>query len=341
MKRLFFEREVAGESALTRATAARLAELATEVGKAAPWLKTEETDLVLVADDDGQVHAVSVMGFLGEFRAVALYVGPVGYRFFERMHMSGETPDMDLFTGYQHSVRVEFAARSDIEKEDRELLKELAPEVLKGRGSVPVFRTVRPGYMAWFITEEEGRLLALGLSGLLYLLSQGGIPSCGGPPFPLVTWKDGIAVVLRGQPPRAAEAVGVPVFDEDRIGKIKASHRTSKSPLIVDHFYSPTPIGQRNERKMAMRTTVALDGQTGMALAPKVSGPTERTEDLLADTLLTAIEQMGRIPAITMVRTDEYARMLLPLASKLGTRLDVRHPIAPLEELKEMMRFRM
>ena len=338
MKQLFFERELAGESALTRPTAARLCALAVEVGKAAPWRTAEETDLVLVSDDNGQVHAVSVMGNLGEFRAVAVYVGPVGYRFFELMHIHEEAPDMDVFVGYQHSVRVEFAAKSALGKEDRELLKEVAPEVLKGRGTMPVFRTVRPGYLEWFITEEEGRLLALGLDSLLAMLSQGGIPISDGPPYPLVTWKDGVAVIASGQPPRTAETVGMPAIDEDRVRKIRAAYKKSNSSVTVDHFYSPTPIGQRDERKMAMRTTVALDGKTGMALAPKVSGPTERTEDLLADTLLTAIEQLGRIPAVTVVRKDEYARMLQSLASKLGTRIDVQHRIALLEELKEMMR---
>lgn len=340
MKELFFEQQLRGENALTRLTAAKLCELAMRVGKAAPWCDLDETDLILIRDDQGQVHAVSVMGALGEFRAVVVYVGAEGYRFFQQVHDSDEDQDMDLFIGRQHAVRVEFGERRDLEAEDRVLLKEVGPALIpRGRHRVPLFRAVRPGYLEWFVTQEEGRLLELGIEALLHLIDAKAIVRGQGPPYPLVEWKDGeLKVEIAERPNVPPEPLRTAPINRLRVDDFKFGFRLSKEPVIVDHFYLPMRIGQKDDRKMAMRMTVAMDGATGMALAPNASAPTDRTEDLLARATLDAIQQLKRIPATLVVRKQEYAEILRPLAAEFGMTLMVIKRIPPLEDLKAMMR---
>ncbi|MBL8296564.1 MAG: hypothetical protein JNN08_32265 [Bryobacterales bacterium] len=333
MTESFFARELPGETPLGRQTAERLCKAAASLRLLKPWSWMSEDQLVLVRDDGGQVHSASVMGAVGEFEAVAVYVGAAGQRFFEKAHGA---PDLDLFLGEQHGIRVEFASRAELDPSDRELLRQLAPEMMKGRGKVPIFRTVRPGYLAWYPTEEEGSLLARGLEAVALIAGHRERVTWDGGRYPLVDWKDGDMVLSTGVPTRAAEVLPMPDLDQTRVKRAK-SLPADGGMLIVDHFYAPTGIGKKNSRKAAFRAAVALDGGSGIALAPVVAPPEESTANLLAEVTLKGIETTKGRPEIVIVRSHDFESMLKPLARGLGFKLQVIAEIPPLEEFKALM----
>lgn len=88
MTESFFVRELPGETPLGRETAARLCKAAASLRQLKPWSWMAEDQLVLVRDAAGQTHSVSVMGAVGDFEAVAVYLGAEGQHFFERAHES-------------------------------------------------------------------------------------------------------------------------------------------------------------------------------------------------------------------------------------------------------------
>jgi hypothetical protein len=329
----FFARELPGETPLGHQTAERLCKAAASLRQLKPWSWMSEDQLVLVHDEGGRVHSVSVMGAVGEFEAVIVYVGAAGQRFFEKAH---EAPNLDLFLGEQHGMRVEFASRAELEPPDRELLRQLAPEMMKGRGKVPIFRTVRPGYLAWYPTEEEGSLLARGLEAVALVAGRREKVTWDGSRYPLVDWKDGDMVLSTGIPARAAQVLPMPDLDQTRVKRGK-SLPAGGGMLIVDHFYAPTGIGKKNSRKAAFRAAVALDGGSGMALAPVVAPPEALTANLLAEVILKGIETTKARPEIVVVRSNDFESMLKPLARGLGFKLRVIADIPPLEEFKALM----
>lgn len=332
MTESFFVRELPGETPLGRETAARLCKAAASLRQLKPWSWMAEDQLVLVRDAAGQTHSVSVMGAVGDFEAVAVYLGAEGQHFFERAH---ESPNLDLFLGEQRSVRVEFGSRSELGPPDRDLLRQLAPEMMKGRGKVPLFRAVRPGFLAWYPTEEEGSLLARGLEAVLLVAARQAEVTWEGR-YPLVDWTDGEVVLSTGVPARASAVPRKPALDPTRVKRAQ-SLPGGRGMLIVDHFYAPTGIGEKHSRKAAFRAAVALDADSGIALSPIVAPPEDATADLLAEVTLKGIESIKTRPAVVVVRSSDFESMLKPLAQALGFRIGVISEIPPLEEFKSQM----
>lgn len=291
-----------------------------------------EDQWVLVRDIAGQVNSVSVMGAAGEFEAVAVYVGAVGQRFVEKAQAD---PNMDLFLGEQHALRVQFDPRAELQRPDRELLRQLAPEMMKGRGKVPIFRAVRPGYLAWYPTEEEGSLLARGLEAVALIAERREAVTWSGRRYPLADWKDGEIVWARGVPARAADGLHLPTLDQARVERARSL--PAGGTLIVDHFYAPVGVGKKYDRKAAFRVALALDGGSGVLLAPIVAPPEETTANLLAEMTLQSIEAIKARPEIVVVRNRDFGSMLEPLARNLGCKLRVSPKIPVLEKCKDSM----
>jgi hypothetical protein len=86
------------------------------------------------------------------------YIGAEGLRQFRKIETE-EVADPGEFLASAHCIYVEFVPKAELLRQDRELLAALGHP--QGRGLVsPIFRTMRPGFLPWFVTEEEARTLA-------------------------------------------------------------------------------------------------------------------------------------------------------------------------------------
>ena len=103
---------------------------------------------------------VSVMGALGEYKAVVVYRGVEGLNGWREFHaLLNEGPDGD-------EVRVVYRNTSQIQLsfEDSASLEEFDREVINNSlstfpGDKPQFRSQWPGYFPWFLTRAEARFL--------------------------------------------------------------------------------------------------------------------------------------------------------------------------------------
>jgi len=135
-----------------------------------PWDVLDETELVLTRDSaTGETCYCSVMGALGQVLAVHAYIGTEGYRQFRRV-AAGEIAGAGEFYERQHSVYVEFVPRAELDGQDRKLLTAMGHPLGAVKAS-PIFRANRPGFRPWFVTEEEGRLLAECLHAVIVICS--------------------------------------------------------------------------------------------------------------------------------------------------------------------------
>src|SRR5574341_831169 len=143
--------------------ARQLFDLATQIQKLKPWRWMEETDLIGIENPDtGEIGFISVMGAVGEYEAVALYLGPEGFHGFIDLQQESNP---DRLVELTH-VQAAFSDRNYLEKEDLNLIKELGLK-FKGAGAWPMFRSYRTGFLPWYITRDEARFLVHALSQII------------------------------------------------------------------------------------------------------------------------------------------------------------------------------
>jgi hypothetical protein len=142
--------------------------LAVQIKAIAPWSWMQETDIFGVEDpESGEIGFISVMGHIGEFESVAVYRGAEGiFGFIDFQYDASASADRLLEIP---EVQLSFTEPKFLEKRDRELLKASG---LKFTGARPQFRSFRAGYVPWFITLEEARLLIHALSQTLEMTKR-------------------------------------------------------------------------------------------------------------------------------------------------------------------------
>jgi hypothetical protein len=212
----------------------------------------------------------------------------------------------------------------------------------------PVFRSIRPGYFPWFVTENESQTLAIALQCILSVcdlmdkdpdLDLWDLPDV----YPLITLGEAND---RGQnynvgevdAPRESLTIPEPVSpDGKRVQAIIDRKLPSGLPLEVDHFYAPGMIGEKHARKACVRVALAIEAKSALALAPEVGSPDESTGEILQRVILRAIEASGAIPSKIYVRNREYRSLLAPVARALRFEIAVRKSLPALDFAKSEM----
>lgn len=131
----------------------------------------EETDIFGVQDpESGQVGFVSVMGLLGEHRAVAIYLGSEALARFWEFYDPEDYPLPEEILIIPQ-LRLQFVSRADLTDRDLELIRACGLR-FRGAGNWPLFRSFRPGYHPWYLEAKEARFLACCLEQLLELIPR-------------------------------------------------------------------------------------------------------------------------------------------------------------------------
>lgn len=338
----FFAVELKGEEPVSLETGRRLCQLAGEVASCQPWEELREEDLVFVPDAGrGENDACSVMGMLGQVYAVVVYLGAEGYHFFRKLQDSTEISAADFFAE-QRSVMVEYVPRKELTRQDRELLAAAEFPSVRG-GMYPKFRAIRPGYMHWYVTEGEARILVgclEAVAAVCHALSRPECPDFWEPEgvYPLVA-RDESGYNLRpiaAPKPTRAMPVAAPL-DQVRIRRILERKPGVRGACEVDQFYASVPVGGSHERKACMRVALAVDAASGFAYPPTAAMPEKPAGEMLADVCLSAVEAGGAVPREIRVRSSDYRILLEPLAEALGSRVKAAGSLPALDRAKAAM----
>ena len=342
---LFFEKELAGESALTRSTAERLYHAAMDFDARSPWEVLEDQDLILLpAPDSREMCYCSVMGAIGQVFSMHAYLGQDAFGLFKKI-ASGQPLTVGEFFAAERSVSVELVPRGELTPPDRGLLSELG-HVFKRGALCPVFRAGRPGYHPWYITEGEGQLLAFCLEAVNafydHLESHPDTDYWDEEDtYPLVT-------IISGNGPQSGcrvdmaktlspliSMMGPSAFDESRAARILRAGLPVGGVLELDHFYGGTTFGRKHERKACMRVAIAVEAKSGYAYPPALGTPLDTTSDLLANALFEAIESARFLPNEVRVRDAGFAISLGPLVKALGIGLQIVPSLPALDFFKQ------
>jgi len=333
-----FAKELAGETPPSFEAMQRLYGLAFDLYGFHPWRVLDEDNLIVVRDPvSGEFLYCSVMGALGEVLSMHAYIGTEGLRQFRQI-AAGVSDDPAKFLASTHCVYVEFVKRAELLRQDRELLAALGHPQGRGLAS-PIFRTIRPGYLPWFVTEDETRTLTECIRAVVAFcdaMASEEKPTFWGSAdtFPMVTLRDAgepgchiemFHAVLPPEPP--ALAANLP---EETLLALRGKDFVVGGVMELDLIYSIAAIGKKGERSACAAIAIAVDAKSGMVFPPEVSVSSIPPGDILAAVFVKAIRSTGTIPSEVRVRDKRFVHSLAPLMESCGVvvRLAKRLPAA-------------
>jgi hypothetical protein len=287
----------------------------------------------------GELCYCSVMGALGEVLSMHAYIGTEGLRQFRKIEAE-EIADPGEFFASTHCIYVEFVRRAELLKQDRELLAALGHP--KGRGlAAPTFRTMRPGFLPWFVTAEEARTLAECIRAVIVVCSA--VISQEGAKFweradtyPMVSRIEGaepkykvemFKSILPPEPPAAPVLLA-----EETLRSLRGQDYTVHGVMELDMTYSGAAIGKKGERNSCAAIAIAADAQSGMVLAPEVTDSSVAAGETLAKVFLKAIQITHALPKEVRVRNQRLKDSLAPLMKSFGVSVRVANRLPASEE---------
>jgi hypothetical protein len=337
-----FVKELAGETPPSFQAMERLYRLASDLYGLRPWRVLDEGNLIVVRDSvSGELCYCSVMGALGEVLSMHAYIGAEGLRQFRKMEAE-EIADPGEFFATTHCAYVEFVPRSELQRQDRELLVALGHPQGKGLAS-PIFRTMRPGFLPWFVTEDEARTLAECIRGVIVICaavaSQESMKFWGrADTYPMTTRVEGpdpryhiemFQPILPPEPPVAPARL-----TEETLLAVRGQDYAVRGVMELDLTYSGAAIGKKGERNSCAAIAMAVDAESGMVLAPEVADSSIAAGDTVAKVFLKAIQASRTLPREVRVRSPKLKDSLTPLMKSLGVSVRVAGKLPASDEAR-------
>ncbi len=338
-----FEKELSGENPPSFSAFERLYALSLKLFTLRPWEFLEDSEPIVVRDSvGGELCYCSVMGALGEVYSVHAYVGPESFRLYRRIAEEQITDPGEFFAS-QRSVSLEFVPRSELERQDRELLAWLGHP--KGKGlAAPVFRAMRPGFHPWFVTAEEAQTLEDCLRATLVVASavsqQKRVKFWDkADVYPIVTLSshDEPRIDLIKSLPPNESALASARLDEQKLRQLRERDYPLRGSIELDLLFTGQPIGKKNERKACASIALAVDGGSGLVYPPEITDSRVSPPDALASAFFGAVQVSRVLPSEVRVRTQEFKESLHPLLESLGVEVRATPKLRAADQARESL----
>jgi hypothetical protein len=322
-----------------------LYQAASEFKKLTPWEWMYDSHLFGVRNpDDGSIGYCCVMGANGEHYALGVYLGNQGLAGYLAIQSHRSTAENALFV--QTLLMASFENVQLVEKEDRNIIRELKLS-FRGRNNWPLFRFYEPGFFPWFIDKKQAvfltHCLAQSIQVALAFNKDPNIfeqsPKLGilvREQTPDGTWRD-----TRINPFPLSVQIPEPIAplqpNDKLVEKLKKAG-TSSGILEIDIFPSNSPVTDKNQRPFFPYIAMMAEHHSGFIVGFELK---ERREllsgfpDLVAKHLA---HSPLSCPAKILVRSDEAAKAISPLATKLGIEIELTKKLPAITAAKKGMR---
>jgi hypothetical protein len=341
----FFVKELLGETPPSFSTLEELYKLAARLYALRPWHVIDESALVLIRDSaTDEMCYCSVIGALGEVLAMHAYIGTESYRLFRKI-ADGEITGSGEFFAAQHSVYVEFVPGAELAVQDRKLLAALG-HPLRAANVSPVFRASRPGFHPWYVTEEEGQLLAECMRAVIMICSAVSARSDlnywdRANTYPMVSRADGgggepryhvelVEAILQSEPPLSPARL-----DTEQLRRLRERDHAVRGVMELDYFFTDAVIGKKNERKACLSVSFAVDADSGFLFPPELAPPGVSAGDALGKAIMSAIETSRAFPREVRVHTRRFKDCLEPISEECGFPIKVARSLPVLAEARK------
>jgi hypothetical protein len=335
----------------TNAEWKRLYELAAELKQLAPWQWMDETMIFGVENPETkEIGFISPMGMLGEHLSIGVYLGAEGLYGFWDFQMEGQ--DAEPFALFEiPQLQISFEDREGLEKQDRDVLKKLDLK-FRGRQNYPLFRSIRPGFMPWFITSEEARMLIYAIEQTLEVAprvkenpeilndereteNEVVLVRIAEKQGKKLVWRDGMREI---EPPDEMEfTIKIP---QEFIDELKAFPQRQDFVLEIDLFYAPTPVAERGKRPFIPKMLMFAEGRSGMVLGFQIIQPQEDERENyleIARSIFGAVGKLQARPQEIRVADELLFDLLKNLTQQINVRLRQTDDLPAVEMAKQAM----
>jgi len=305
------------------------------------WRWMHDSDLFGVQDpESGEVGYCCVMGNLGEFLGLAVYLGAEGLEAYVKIAMEavGEGDPEALFA--QKCLMASFEGRDWMEKPDLQIIKQLG---LKFRGpqAWPVFRCHDPGYVPWYLNGDQVRFLTLALEQTIEvatrLKTNRGLLKPPEEDLLLVRVREGTGQggqwrdIWLPAPPPPIKSIPDTV-DELTLHRVEKARRPKQGSWEVDVFYAPAAVTE-GPRPSYPRVSLVVDCDSGLVLNVDL-GPAMQSWEEIRGQFLKFVEASKQLPKTILVCREELERLLFPVTERLGIDLVLADELETLEDVR-------
>ncbi len=311
----------------------------------------------------GEIGYCCVLGALGEVYGLVVYLGSLGLEQHLKIQSRRATAHSRDFVRSQCCLTVWFGDRRDLDETDLEVVKELGIRY-RGRSLWPQFRSMRPGYVPWYLCESEAQFLTLCLEQARQVaLDFARNPDLLHPPAKkhyLVRVPAGHAQDQSPQPDqqtlfpetgaspryewksqwRAPEPlVKAPLkpfrLDEIRLQRIKKSCQRVVGPWEIDAFFTDQAVAG-DDRPFFPYTLLCADHDSGFIFST-VLAEWSAWQEKFPEAFLEGLESHGMLPETLRLRKDDLRELLEPLALRLGIKIETTRKLPAADHARRSM----
>ena len=324
----------------TKETWAALYKAAVAFHDTAPWQWMQDVDVFAVENPvDGEVGYCNVMGGGGEEFGLYTFLGAEGFAGYRRL-MDGEVePETFDARAVIRALTASFEDRQLLKKQDLAVVRSLGLR-FRGRKEWPFFRSQSPGYVPWFLNEDEARFLTTALEqavGVCLRVRDEGLDLLRGDEIGLILtryyhdggWLDEWRKPRR--PERPTRSTGL--TDELRARCLRLEPAKGDNSWELGCFLVPAAVQSGSERSYYPTCIMAVDGELGLIIGFQLLGPLPSVSEQ-QEAVVGILEQAREIPLEVRVATDEFAEIVEVITGVVGATLSVG-PLPMLEEARE------
>ena len=326
----------------------RLYDLSDRLQELAPWEWMSEPQLFGVQfPRGGTVGFASVMGALGQHRAVTVYLGPEGLRGFWRAQgpESEDGDPTDIF--HVRQLMASFEDRGCLERRDREQIRSLGLSYGAQR-RWPLFRSYRPGYHPWFLEPAEVEMLGAALEQTLLVA-----PRVREEPSLLEAGDEEGSYLVRAPRVSAGELLWeerrerlpleplrvASMIDPAAVARLNGLPQ-SEQEIELDCLAAPIRVGPAGKRPQWPHLLVAVDSAAGLVLGTEFLEAVEGLPAMwgrIPAGLLSMLDRAGSRPARVCMRSGLYGELLRPALARLHVEVILRPELRAVEEVKQSL----
>jgi len=308
-----------------------------------PWQWIDDTDLFGVKNpEDGEIGYCCVVGALGEFLGLVVYLGTEGLESYLKIQRS-ESPEEDVLSAGKCLI-ASLEDRKALQKPDLEVIKRLGLR-FRGTKSWPLFRSYEPGYYPWYLNQRQVRLLTHALTqaaDVSLRIKQNRDLLSGsekGRYLIRVAEQSGSDLHWRDEwlAPASLERAksGMPVPDELRLQRIKKSEVRQAGIWEIDFSLIPIPI-QEGHRPFFPLCLLIVEQSSGFVLRSHLESKDHYGPEF-QNQMLSAIEEISLLPQEIWVKREEVFELFDPLVSRLGLKMRRVKRLKELEHARRSM----
>ncbi|MGH7871101.1 MAG: DUF7309 domain-containing protein [Candidatus Binatia bacterium] len=333
------------------------------------WDWMSDADLFGVQNPNrGEIGYCCVLGEFGEVFGLVVYLGSAGLEQQRKIQSGKIHAGLSDAVYSQNCLTAWFGGRSELDKNDLKVVKDLGRK-FRGGDAWPQFRSMQPGYIPWFLTEDEVRFLTLCLTQARqvalrfgkdpnYLTAPGKNVCLVQVPKQKtdsrsVAQPSGSSVAPGQQTlfPEAAENLEFewdsqwlapaplvkttvrPVpLDELRLQRIKKTSQGHRGIWEIDSFFTPSPV-DNGDRPFLPFTLLCAERDSGMILGT-VLAEVKTWEAEFSKAFLESIEEHKILPTRLSLRKEELRQLFAPLAAQLGIEIELTKKLTAVDRAK-------